>query len=141
MKAVQYQPAERGVISARLRFATLAKCEFRCHYCGCRPQEVGQLVVDHVLPVAAGGKTEPSNLVAACVPCNMGKSSGVIDAPSVPPCIDLNILRVGRPPIGKFTAVRLSAEMLARIDALAGPGKRAEFIRRAVEAELQRREG
>ena len=48
--------------------------------------------------------------------------------------------RMGRPPIGKFTAVRLSPEMLARIDALTGPGKRAEFIRVAVEAELQRRE-
>ena len=49
--------------------------------------------------------------------------------------------RMGRPPIGKFTAVRLSAEMLARIDALTGPGKRAEFIREAVERELKRREG
>ena len=49
--------------------------------------------------------------------------------------------RMGRTPIGKFTAVRLSAEMLARIDALTGPGKRAEFIREAVERELKRREG
>lgn len=48
--------------------------------------------------------------------------------------------RMGRPPIGKFTAVRLSADMLERIDAHAGPGKRAEFIRTAVEAELKRRE-
>ena len=48
--------------------------------------------------------------------------------------------RMGRPAIGKFTAVRLSPEMLARLDAIVGPGKRAEFIRAAVEAELQRRE-
>ena len=48
--------------------------------------------------------------------------------------------RMGRPPIGKFTAVRLSPEMLERIDAQAGPGKRAAFIREAVEKELQRRE-
>ena len=47
--------------------------------------------------------------------------------------------RMGRPPIGKFTAVRLSAEMLARIDALAGPRYRAAFIRDAVERELARR--
>jgi predicted DNA-binding protein len=47
---------------------------------------------------------------------------------------------MGRPAIGKFTAVRLSAETLARIDAFAGPGKRAEFIRQAVERELARRE-
>lgn len=48
--------------------------------------------------------------------------------------------RMGRPPIGKFTAVRLPAETLARIDALVETGKRAEFIREAVERELERRE-
>lgn len=48
--------------------------------------------------------------------------------------------RMGRPPIGKFTAVRLSDETLARIDALVPAGKRAEFIREAVESELKRRE-
>ncbi len=54
--------------------------------------------------------------------------------------ITANPPRMGRPPIGKFTAVRLSPEMLARIDALAGPGKRAQFIRDAVEAELKHRD-
>jgi predicted DNA-binding protein len=47
---------------------------------------------------------------------------------------------MGRPPIGKFTAVRLSPEMLARIDAIIGPGQRASFIRDAVETELSKRE-
>ena len=46
----------------------------------------------------------------------------------------------GRRPIGRFTAVRLSDEMLDRIDAFAGPGKRAAFIREAIEQELERRE-
>lgn len=49
--------------------------------------------------------------------------------------------RMGRPSLGvKFTAIRLSPEVLARIDALAGVGKRSEFIREAVERELKRRE-
>lgn len=58
---------------------------------------------------------------------------------------------MGRPPLGvKYTAIRLSPEVLARIDALAGVGKRSEFIRtavqekldrEAVERELARREG
>lgn len=48
--------------------------------------------------------------------------------------------RMGRPPIGKFTAVRLPAETLARIDALVEKGRRADFIREAVERELERRE-
>jgi hypothetical protein len=53
--------------------------------------------------------------------------------------ITANAARMGRPPIGKFTAVRLSPEMLARIDEIVGPGKRAAFIRDAVERELARR--
>lgn len=47
---------------------------------------------------------------------------------------------MGRPTIGKFTAIRLSEDMLRRIDALAGKGKRAAFIRDAIAAELSRRE-
>lgn len=47
---------------------------------------------------------------------------------------------MGRPSLGvKFTAIRLSPDVLARIDALAGVGKRSEFIREAVERELERR--
>jgi len=49
---------------------------------------------------------------------------------------------MGRPPLNmKPTPVRLSAETLNRIDAVAGNYGRAKFIREAVEAELKRREG
>lgn len=48
---------------------------------------------------------------------------------------------MGRPPLGiKPTQVRLSPEAMARIDALVGSSKRAQFIREAVDAELARRE-
>ena len=48
---------------------------------------------------------------------------------------------MGRPALGvKATTLRLSEGQGARIDALCGPGKRADFIREAVEAELTRRE-
>ena len=47
---------------------------------------------------------------------------------------------MGRPPIGKFTGVRLPQAILDRIDAIIGPGLRAMFIREAVERELERRE-
>jgi predicted DNA-binding protein len=40
----------------------------------------------------------------------------------------------------KPTVIRLPAGMPERIDAIAGPNKRAEFIREAVEKELSRRE-
>lgn len=48
---------------------------------------------------------------------------------------------MGRPALQvKATVVRLSEDVLERIDALMGPNKRAEFIREAVERELKRRE-
>jgi metal-responsive CopG/Arc/MetJ family transcriptional regulator len=56
-------------------------------------------------------------------------------------CVTDSAARMGRPSLGvKFTAIRLSPEVLARIDAIMGaPGKRSEFIREAVERELERR--
>lgn len=47
---------------------------------------------------------------------------------------------MGRPKMDvKPTLVRLSAGMAEAIDAIAGPGNRADFIRQAIEAELKRR--
>jgi hypothetical protein len=48
---------------------------------------------------------------------------------------------MGRPPLGnKATQVRLPQNVMDRIDALMGGNRRAQFIREAVEAELERRE-
>ena len=57
-----------AALSARI----LARDGHRCHYCG-KPART----VDHVLPVAAGGTDDPSNLVAACRRCNARKGSRV----------------------------------------------------------------
>ena len=51
--------------------------------------------------------------------------------------------RMGRPPLKRnietvVTTIRLSADVAARIDELAGPNKRSDFIRDAVERELRR---
>lgn len=61
-------------LSYRARFTILERDGFRCRYCG-RGPEATELEVDHVLPVAAGGTNDPSNLVAACKACNRGKSA------------------------------------------------------------------
>lgn len=52
--------------------------------------------------------------------------------------------RMGRPPLNrksvtKPTLVRLTEDVADRIDELAGPNKRAEFIREAIDRELARR--
>lgn len=66
-------------VSKRLRFEILRRDNHQCRYCGATAPDV-KLAVDHVVPVALGGGDEPSNLVAACVDCNSGKSSASPDA-------------------------------------------------------------
>lgn len=63
-----------------MRFRVLERDGFRCRYCGAAAtDEFVRLEVDHVLPLARGGKDNESNLVAACRNCNLGKSARVID--------------------------------------------------------------
>lgn len=69
-------------ISKRLRFEILRRDGHACRYCGEKAPKV-KITVDHVVPKALGGTDEPTNLVAACGPCNSGKSSGSPDAPLV----------------------------------------------------------
>jgi HNH endonuclease len=69
-------------ISKRLRFEVFRRDGFACRYCGAKAPDV-RLVPDHVVPEALGGKTEPSNLVTSCDPCNSGKTSTTPDAPLV----------------------------------------------------------
>jgi 5-methylcytosine-specific restriction endonuclease McrA len=65
-------------ISPKLRFEVLQRDGFRCVYCGKTSADVA-LEVDHILPVAMGGKTERENLVSACWECNAGKKSRQAD--------------------------------------------------------------
>lgn len=69
-------------VSKRLRYEVLRRDNHTCRYCGASAPDV-KLVVDHVIPEALGGKSEPGNLVTACEPCNSGKSSTTPDAPLV----------------------------------------------------------
>ena len=69
-------------LSRRLRFEVLRRDGHRCYYCGASAPDV-RLTVDHVLPVALGGSSDPSNLVAACEDCNSGKASTSPDEQTV----------------------------------------------------------
>lgn len=44
----------------------------RCHYCG-RAASPGELTMDHIVPVARGGRSTRGNLVPACKACNAKK--------------------------------------------------------------------
>jgi HNH endonuclease len=69
--------------SKRLRYEVLRRDGNRCRYCGVTADEA-KIVVDAVVPEALGGShKDPANLVAACEPCNSGKTSSSPDAPLV----------------------------------------------------------
>lgn len=54
-----------------IRYLVIRRSGFRCHYCGA----TGKLEVDHIIPLAAGGTNDMSNLVAACPHCNRSKGA------------------------------------------------------------------
>jgi hypothetical protein len=62
----------RAAISKKLRFEVFKRDSFRCQYCGAAAPDV-LLEIDHVNPVANGGKGDILNLLTACQPCNAGK--------------------------------------------------------------------
>jgi hypothetical protein len=76
---------KRQAVSTRVRFEVMRRDGFKCVYCGATAQET-RLEVDHRVPVAERGTSEPANLVTACKSCNRGKSDTQLDAPTkLPP--------------------------------------------------------
>lgn len=47
--------------------------DYRCQYCN-KFCKMNELTYDHVIPRSQGGRTEWTNIVACCVPCNSRKS-------------------------------------------------------------------
>jgi 5-methylcytosine-specific restriction endonuclease McrA len=54
------------------RRSILLRDRFRCQYCG-EKFDAADLTFDHVIPRSAGGKTEWTNILTACVDCNGAK--------------------------------------------------------------------
>lgn len=66
----QYVPTVRR--PAFTRFNVFLRDRFTCQYCGeALPAE--RLTFDHVIPRVRGGRTEWTNVVTACEPCNLSK--------------------------------------------------------------------
>lgn len=73
---------ERSPISRKLRFQILHRDGFRCKACGRSVDDGVKLVIDHIVPVNWGGKTEEANLQVLCEECNAGKQAWVGGKPS-----------------------------------------------------------
>ena len=66
------------------RTNVLLRDMFTCQLCGDKPP-VSQLTLDHVLPRIHGGKTNWTNIITACKPCNHAKGSNKNIKPKVMP--------------------------------------------------------
>jgi hypothetical protein len=70
---------ERRLLTSRLRWSILQRDDFRCVQCGAdaAADKSVRLEVDHIRPLATGGKTTPENLRSLCSRCNNGKGAQV----------------------------------------------------------------
>jgi len=73
----RYIAAQRKILSASMRYDVLSRDNFRCVLCGASAQDGVKLHVDHIRPLAKGGKTEMSNLRTLCDRCNLGKGTKI----------------------------------------------------------------
>lgn len=60
---------ERGRVSNKMRFAVMKRDGNRCRYCG----STYNLEIDHIYPIAKGGKSTFDNLQTLCHRCNVEK--------------------------------------------------------------------
>ena len=63
---------ERGFVSNKLRFAVYERDGYRCRRCGIRDTGAN-LEIDHIKPIAKGGKSTYDNLQTLCKRCNREK--------------------------------------------------------------------
>ena len=78
----EYVPQKR--IPAFTRFNVFLRDRFSCQYCG-GGFSASDLTFDHVVPRSKGGRTNWTNVVAACSPCNLRKGNKLPGQCSIQP--------------------------------------------------------
>lgn len=63
---------ERGKVSNKMRFSIYERDRYRCRKCGAYGR-YAQLEIDHIIPIAKGGKSTYDNLQTLCHNCNVEK--------------------------------------------------------------------
>lgn len=64
---------ERAKMTRSMRYDVFVRDKFQCRICGASREDGIKLHVDHIYPIARGGKTIMSNLQTLCEDCNVGK--------------------------------------------------------------------
>ena len=67
---------ERGKVSNKMRFSIYQRDGYRCRKCGVS-QKRAILEIDHIIPIAKGGKSTYNNLQTLCHRCNVEKGDTV----------------------------------------------------------------
>lgn len=69
---------QRKLVTSEVRRKIMRRDKYTCQICGkYMPDEVG-LQIDHIIPIAKGGKSVASNLRVLCSKCNGSKSDKII---------------------------------------------------------------
>lgn len=68
---------ERLKMTERMRVQVFKRDGYRCQMCGAAPSDANDVTlhVDHIYPIAKGGKTTMDNLQTLCSRCNWGKGT------------------------------------------------------------------
>lgn len=67
-----------AAISETLKLQIWAEADYRCEYCRTSARLTGMpLVIDHIIPISAGGSNQRDNLAASCYRCNEFKGARV----------------------------------------------------------------
>lgn len=67
---------ERGRVSNEMRRKIYERDNYRCRCCG-RSQNEVDLEIDHIVPIAKGGKSTSDNLQTLCAECNKRKGTTI----------------------------------------------------------------
>lgn len=69
---------ERAKLNSNMRLLVKQRDDYTCQYCGKRMLDGVGLQIDHIIPIAKGGKTELNNLQVLCSVCNRRKSDKIV---------------------------------------------------------------
>lgn len=73
---------KRKPLSKKIRYEVLKRDKFTCQYCGRKAPDV-ILHIDHIKPIAKGGKNDIMNLITSCKDCNLGKGARELSDDSI----------------------------------------------------------
>ncbi len=66
------------IMSDSLRFQVLKRDSYTYQICGKQAKDGVKLEVEHIIPIAKGGKTVIDNLQTLCKQCNRGKRDSIM---------------------------------------------------------------